>query len=434
MGVSTLPAIDMDTAKAMTDSLALCSGVCCRLFSAQGEVLYRQGNAGDECTFLKGIPGEPPRCENLHLYGMSQAKRFGGRYIYACPSGLTYCASPILIGGLLAGGLVAGPVLLMETEDLLDDLSAKRGLPGRERRALGEFLQAIPRWEPARMSQLAIQLFASAICVGDSTWELLRAQDSHRQQRAIGEYVHKAKSETWEAGYPMEKEEALFHAVAQGNRVMAAELLNELLGYIFFFISDPEAIRTRVTELLLVLSRGCASGGGSVEAVLDISHRYLQELRLLRTQEDITRWLAKVLGRYTVLVFDMVDSKHANSIRKALGYLQMNYDRELTLAELAEYVNYSPSHFSKIFKEETGCSFRSYLNRTRVEKSKALLMDDQLSIAEVCTACGFGDQSYYGRVFKRIVGVTPDKYRRQGRRIDDNQEHAALDENATTRR
>lgn len=71
---------------------------------------------------------------------------------------------------------------------------------------------------------------------------------------------------------------------------------------------------------------------------------------------------------------------------------------------------------------ELGCGFRTYLNQLRVESSKTMLLSGPASIAEICDACGFEDQSYYCKVFKRIVGVTPDKDRKQSRRIDNSRE------------
>lgn len=67
----------METAKTMTDSFTVSSGICCRLLSPGGDVLYQQGFTKDECAYLKGLPGEPPQCEGLHRYGLSQAERFG---------------------------------------------------------------------------------------------------------------------------------------------------------------------------------------------------------------------------------------------------------------------------------------------------------------------------------------------------------------------
>ena len=415
-------AIDLDTAKAMADSFALTTGVRCRLLSAQGETLYQRGIPEDECAYLKALPGTPPPCEDLHLRGILQAEQLGGRYIYACASGLAYCASPIIVGGTLSGGLVAGPVLLMETEDLLEDLAERRQVPRGEIGTLQGFLTGIPQMEPARMTWLSLQLFANCICIGDNSREMLLRQSGGWQQRSIGQYVHQVKTSGQSVRYPIEKEQALFHAVARGDRITASALLNELLGHIFFLTSDAVVSGVRVAELFTTLSRAAIHGGADAEAVLTISDQYIQKLRRLQSQEAVAQWLAQALRRYTALVFNLVDAKHEIVIQKAINYMQINCERNLTLGEVADHVGYSHSHFSKVFKEELGRSFRSQLNQLRVEKSKVLLLASNAPMSEIYAACGFEDQSYFCKVFKRLVGVTPDRYRKQSRRIDESRE------------
>lgn len=418
-----MPDFDLNTAREMVDSFSSAGNLCCRLLSATGEVLYQQGSEIDECGYLRSLPGQAPVCQELHLRGLLQAQQFGGRYIYSCASGLTFFSAPILANGAMSGGLVAGPVLLMDVDDYLDDLIEKREIPAGEIRPLRNFLSGLPMVTPARLRHLSIQLFADAVCISDSSHELILQRNEAQQQRSIGEYVHQVKAGQQEAPYPMESEQAMIAAIAQGDKPTASAMLNEILGHIFFFTRDPDTIQSRITELLVVLSRAAISGGASTATIFDVNHRYMQELKQLHTQEDVAHWLARVLNRFTDLVFDLVDSKHKNIIRKAVSYMNANCAKNLTLAEVADHVGYSHSHFSKVFKEEMGCGFRAYLNQVRVEKSKALLLSGNASIAEICDMCGFEDQSYHCKVFKKLVGVTPDKYRKQSRRIDSHREY-----------
>ena len=418
-----MPEFDLNMAREMVDSFAQANGIGCRLLSESGEVLYQQGSEVDECEYLRSLPGQVPECRQLHDRGLRQAQRFGGRYIYSCASGLTFFASPILSGGRVAGGLVAGPVLIMDVDDCLDDLIVKRGIPAGEVRPLRNFLSGLPMVTTARLRHLSSQLFANTVCVSDSSHEMILQRSDAQQQRSISEYVHQVKAGQQEVPYPMETEQALVSAIAQGDKPTASALLNEILGHIFFFTAEPDTIQTRITELLVVLSRAAISGGASTSVIFETNHRYMQELKQLRSQEEVAQWLARVLNRFTDLVFDLVDSKHKNVIRKAVSYMNANYARDLTLAEVADHVGYSHSHFSKVFKEEMGSGFRAYLNQIRVEKSKALLLSGNASIAEICDMCGFEDQSYHCKVFKKLVGVTPDKYRKQRRRIDSDREY-----------
>ena len=97
-------------------------------------------------------------------------------------------------------------------------------------------------------------------------------------------------------------------------------------------------------------------------------------------------------------------------IRKALRYMSDHYAEHLDLAEVAQYVKISPSYLSALFPKVVGISFREQLCRIRVEESKQLLLSKQYSLADIAVSVGFPDQSYYCKVFKRIVGVTPGKY------------------------
>ena len=416
--------INLQIAKEMAGAFAQSCGVCCRLISATGDILCEYGQPfSNECDFLRALPGLAPSCRAIHLNGIQQAERFGGRYIYSCASGLTFFSSPIISEGAMVGGLVAGPLLLTDVDDCLDELIQSRDIPAGQVRDVRNFLTSLPTFTPAQLRHLSAQLFASSVCISDSSRELFRAQTDADQQRSIGEYVQQVKAEHQEVPYPMDTEKNLVSAISQGNKPAAAALLNEILGHIFFFTPNPDFIQTRITELLVLLSRAAIDGGASADLIFEINHQYMQELKRLNTQEEVAQWLARALNRFTDLVFNLVDSKHKNIIHRAVSYMTAHCARDLTMAEVADHVGYSHSHFSKVFKEETNSSFRLYLNQLRVEKSKALLLSTNLSIAEICDQCGFEDQSYHCKVFKKLVGVTPDKYRKHGRRIDREKEY-----------
>ena len=288
---------------------------------------------------------------------------------------------------------------------------------------LRQLLLKIPSVSPRRLEHLSRQLFASAVYVGDSSHEVFMSQRNHEQQNAIGDFVFRLKNEERTVTYPAQKENALFSAVAQGDRAAAANILNELLGYIFFYTDGDETIRARIIELLVVLSRAAISGGANVEKILELNGEYMQQMRRLNGQEELTRWLAGSLNRYTNLVFDLMDVKHRNAMYRAIAYMKENYTRRITLQEVAQISGYSATYFSRIFAEEIGVSFKEYINELRIERSKTLLLNQDLTILEVGSAVGFSDQSYYCKMFKRATGVSPDVFRKRVRRINEEKEY-----------
>jgi YesN/AraC family two-component response regulator len=100
-------------------------------------------------------------------------------------------------------------------------------------------------------------------------------------------------------------------------------------------------------------------------------------------------------------------------IGNALRYIEQNYNEQLTLKAIAHAQNISRYHFARRFKAVTGYSFKEFLNRKRVEEAKELIRKDGVSVTQACYQVGFNDPTYFGRVFKRLVGRTPSDYRRE---------------------
>ena len=118
-----------------------------------------------------------------------------------------------------------------------------------------------------------------------------------------------------------------------------------------------------------------------------------------------------MLHRFISYSFDFTRMKYSDVVYRVMEYVKVNYKRHITLDELARHIYLSRSYLSSIFKEETGMNLSTYINAVRVEKSKALLLDNAIRLVDVANLCGFEDQSYYTKVFKRIVGVSPKRFR-----------------------
>lgn len=97
----------------------------------------------------------------------------------------------------------------------------------------------------------------------------------------------------------------------------------------------------------------------------------------------------------------------AHKLQQVLDYIHAHLDRELFLAELAQAVQMSRYYFSRLFKQSTGLTPHQYLIHCRVEQAKQLLLQSQLSIAEIAYSVGFANQSHLNRHFKRLLGITP---------------------------
>lgn len=94
-------------------------------------------------------------------------------------------------------------------------------------------------------------------------------------------------------------------------------------------------------------------------------------------------------------------------LRRVIDYIQAYLERDLSLNDLAALAQMSPHHFARLFKQSTGFTPHQYVIRSRVEGAKRLLLQGELTIAQVAYAVGFAHQSHLNRHFKRWLGVTP---------------------------
>lgn len=114
-------------------------------------------------------------------------------------------------------------------------------------------------------------------------------------------------------------------------------------------------------------------------------------------------------GTYTANLSSIGLSKARLS--EVLDYIHEYADQNPSLLEMAQQVQMSPYHFSRLFKQSTGQSPHQYLISRRIQQAKQLLTTTELSIAEIAAQVGFTDQSHLARHFKRQMRVTPSQFR-----------------------
>ena len=96
----------------------------------------------------------------------------------------------------------------------------------------------------------------------------------------------------------------------------------------------------------------------------------------------------------------------------AKEYMQENFWRSLTLEEVSAYVGFNASYFSNLFKRETSMNFLEYLTTIRIDHARERLMKTDDSVNEIAEAGGYSDVKYFSRIFKRSLGLSPNKFRK----------------------
>ncbi|UUZ92873.1 response regulator [Paenibacillus sp. P25] len=131
------------------------------------------------------------------------------------------------------------------------------------------------------------------------------------------------------------------------------------------------------------------------------------------TAEKILVWIDELCDGFVQWFIKWQSSKSGNAVDKAIQYIEEHYDQDCRLTDVAAYVQMNPSYLSVLFKKETGESFKSYLNRKRMDKAAILLRNTDMKISEIAGAAGFGEPNYFTHVFRQQYRMSPKEFRHQ---------------------
>ncbi len=106
-----------------------------------------------------------------------------------------------------------------------------------------------------------------------------------------------------------------------------------------------------------------------------------------------------------------IDNIVSKELLKATEYIKNNFQKGITLNDVADYVNLSAYYLSKLFKKELGINFIDYITFCRMEKAKKLLKSTDEPIINISIELGYNEPNYFSKVFKKNFGITPSQYR-----------------------
>ncbi len=99
--------------------------------------------------------------------------------------------------------------------------------------------------------------------------------------------------------------------------------------------------------------------------------------------------------------------------QNVLTFLEEHYGESISMTDAAEMMGFSPSHFSRMFKQLTGTGFVRYLNLIRISQAAELLLTTDAKISDIALRCGFENIRTFNRVFLEITGFTPSEFIKQ---------------------
>jgi len=342
-----------------------------------------------------------------HLYGCHEAARWNGKYIYYCPLGLTFVSAAISDNrGAMTGGIVVGPIVMGDLQDVIYDI------PAPDMAWAVSQLQVFSTNKVRHISEIL-----SAVTGRISDAEKQKRDNPRANQEKLLYEISVAKDhysdgDDKSAEMLLKFEKELHFAMLRGEKSAALQMLNEVLAHIHVYSNfDVRAIKARLLELLVILSRATIEAGADPADTFRLSEDFISQIAQYSDVDQLALWISDIVRRFVVQAFDLAQIKHSDVVFKTTNYIKRNCAEKLSLDSLAREVFLSKSYLSSIFKKETGMSLTAYITKVRVEKSKKLLLEDSASLSHISSQCGFKDQSYFTKVFKKETGVSPKRFR-----------------------
>ncbi len=201
-----------------------------------------------------------------------------------------------------------------------------------------------------------------------------------------------------------------FKFMNQSNLAMSETSLDDFIN----FVSGRDSgafIKLKVSQkndIIILLNRILREKASDQFGNELLEYLMLMELFVLISRALKAEWENSIKNK---------SPKIKELMQSAIQYVHNNYEREISITDIAKYVFLSPSYFTRAFKEDTGMSPMQYLLNIRIKRACELLLETDLKIGEIAHSVGFSNQQRFNDMFKKQTNMTPMQYRNTSKNI-----------------
>lgn len=207
-------------------------------------------------------------------------------------------------------------------------------------------------------------------------------------------------------------ENKLMHAVTNGNFPLAYMLYEKMMSHLesnYIFNGSVNNGVRGLTILNVLLRKAVEASGVHPLYLDDLSTKYSI---LNRTNYVDNKIAVKMIKDYCSLVKEHALEGVSPLMKRAMSYINLNLDSDLTVSSIADYLCISSNYLSRLFKKENGVSVIVYINQRRINEAIKLMKKTDMQIQTIAEKVGINDLSYFSKLFKKQVGKSPTQYRK----------------------
>lgn len=220
---------------------------------------------------------------------------------------------------------------------------------------------------------------------------------------------------------PFDREMAFYESICSGNielvRMFAEPLFCEGCGTLS---KDPlRNMKYHFTVSASLIARFCVGSGMTPEDAYSLSDIYIMKADECGSIEAVRSVHVEMIEAYTRKMRRLKSSSlYSKRIVRAVEYISEHLHSRIMIDDAAENLKINAAYLSRLFKSETGMTFTEYVNRKKVEESASLLRYSGYSDLEISNLMCFSSQSYFIKIFKKYMGMTPNEYKKKYRLPD----------------
>lgn len=207
------------------------------------------------------------------------------------------------------------------------------------------------------------------------------------------------------------QEKALIAAVRDNSPEQVISVIHDVFDQLLKCEPTESEAQFLFMDILSALNRAWKEHNIDITKLNELAdmRKRLQDFNSIQEAES---WFAELIKKAFQVKDSFAVSPNSAYVSQAISYIHRHYSDDISLSTVAAAIGISSSYLSKQFKEDLGLGFADYLCNYRIEKAMALLIETDASNKNVAQMCGFSDDAYFSRVFKRTAGITPKEYRR----------------------
>ena len=351
------------------------------------------------------MPGAQENAFNLHEEIKGQNHQL---YAFTNQWGLTFLG--YYISNDPSYSVIIGPYFLRNPD--LKELTKTFQLTKEENEELAYFTTQIQLLgvEKIRSYGSVLQLFDTLIDMDFSPIQINVNETLHPDEEYV---INEDASNIVDIRYEVESD--LLHALGQGDKKKVVELLNS--DDLLFSFSErfPNQPLRRVKNLVIVINTLFRTVAREKDVPPILIHRtsekFAVQIEIKTRLAELHQLQNDMIDEYCDLIISQSLSGYSKIIQKVITHIMTYYNQQITIDDLATMLFIHPSHLSRKFKKETNMTITAYLQKIRIEHAQYLLKNKNMPIEEIAWLVGYGDSSYFTRVFKQQTGHTPSQYR-----------------------